>query len=322
VHREPALRELLEREFPVDGVAFPWATELSTVEAAIVARLIATGRPPVTRPFGGPHNGFAVLATSVLGIPIVRQTVWAPSPQRPVVRVTFDLAPGQGLEGVSGLERIRPLFDAALVEEPERGFVATGKPNPYGVAAQWTSGSTEVHLWTTYEPRDFLDGTTRMWASGSLQFQRDETALLAPYLEAKLRPQPWEDATTGVLDAIAAPGLTTSAPGRNIERPLSVHADQYVTPRWVAERIGLRHVAIWTHPGAGVWGYGDACLSRVLPIEVAGEFVLTRIRPARNEGYAVLAPTVTGPGPAGLDEAAAALRGRGAQVRVIEAEAD
>jgi hypothetical protein len=322
VHREPTLRELLEREFPVDGVAFPWATELSTVEAAIVARLVATGRAPVTRPFRGPNNGFAVLATSVLGIPIVRQTVWAPSRHRPVVRVTFDLAPGQGLEGVSGLERIRPLFDAALVEEPERWSVATGKPNPYGVTAQWTSGSTEVHLWTLYEPRDFLDGTTRMWASGSLQFERDESALLAPYLEAKLRPQPWDDATTGALEVIAAPGLTTGSPDRNIERPLSVHADQYVTPRWVAERIGLGHVAIWTHQGAGVWGFGDARLSRVLPIEVPGEFVLTRIRPARTEGHATLGPSVTSPGPAGLDEAAAALRGRGAQVRVIEGEVD
>lgn len=312
------LRELLEYGFPVDDEVFPWGTELMDVEAAVGRRAAAAGQPPVTRPFGGPHNGFAIPVAAAFGIPTVRLQVWAPAPTRPVVWIYFDLAPGHGSEGVPGLARLRPIFDAALDEQPERMLVASGKPNPYGVAAQWTSGSTLVHLWTRYQPSSFLDGNAHVWSSGSLRIERDERALLAPYLAAKQRPQPWEQ-SAGEFIAISAPGLRR---GGNVERALSTRDDEYVTPAWLAGRLGREQVAIWAHRGAGVWGFGDAALSRVMPLDRPSHFRHLRIRAARGPGYASLGPVVTAPGPSGLDRAAADLAGHGAHVEVTEADDD
>lgn len=312
------LREMLEREFPVDDLVFPWGTEVGTVEASLAPRLAAAGRPPVTRPFGdGSNHGFAVPVSAVLGIATVRQQVWAPAVRLPVATVTFDLATDHGLEGAAGLARIRPLFDRELDEEPERGFVATGKPNPYGVAAQWTSGSTQVHLFTLNEPHYFQDGRDRVWRAGTLRIERDQQALLQPYIDAKLRPQAW-DVPGGEVTVIDAPGLTTGTRGRNVERWVATNDEEYATPQWVADRLGPEQVAIWTHPGAGVWGFGDARISRVLPNGVTPAFVHRRVRAARGAGRSILPPSISSPGPTGLDAAADALRRRGAAVRVID----
>lgn len=313
------LRASLEREFPVDDLTFPWGTEVASVEAAIAQRLSAAGRPPVTRPFGSSYNGFAIPVTSVFSIPAVRQQVWAPAPTRPVAWVAFDLAAGHGLEGEAGLARLRPIFDGELDEEPERGLVATGKPNPYGVAVQWTSGSTRVHLWTLYEPRSFLDGSDRVWRAGTLRIEADEVALLAPYLDAKLRPQPWDEGP-GEVTVIDAPSLQTGTRGSRTDRAIATIVDEYITPRWVADRLGHDQVAIWVHASAGVWGFGDARLSRVLTTGATGPFRLRRVRPARGAGRAILAPVITAPGAAGLDAAAQVLAQHGADVRVVEGD--
>lgn len=77
-------------------------------------------------------------------------------------------------------------------------------------------------------------------------------------------------------------------------------------------------MAIWTHATAGLWGFGDVRLSRVIAAGAPARFAHHRCLKSRGEGHARIPAVVTAPGPAGLDAAAKALVRSDAQLSVEE----
>jgi hypothetical protein len=314
---------VLEHAFPVGNEVYPWGTTVEHVDRAWTATRAAAGLPAPFGTYQRSRHSIFVPLDSMFGIPVIGVQLWGRAPARPVVRVVYELAPDQGLEGEAGFARVRAVFDGELDEVPERWLAAHGTPTTHTVAGEWSSGSTKVHVGISYEARSWLvDEHNRLRSSGAIRFERDEQSLMQPYLDAKRETvHPW-DASPGEVEIIAAPGLRT---GRRGEGPdpgadswIATLDDGFDTPQWVADRLGPDQVAIWTHAGAGVWGFGDVRLSRVVAAAAPARFVHHRCLQSRGEGHAQIPPVVTAPGPAGLDAAAQALVRRGVQLSVQE----
>ena len=306
------LREAIESGFPVVDVWHPWGTTLGTVEDDCDRRWPGARFSTEGRPRNAGDHIARMRCTSVLGIPALTITVYAPMRVRPVVWVRYELAAGHGLEGAAGLASMRRQFDDALELLPP-GAAGIGPPPLDGCRADWTIGSVNVHLLTLAKPQSDRNRSY----SGSLHIVHDQVALLAPFAAAKRAATHEWAHTPGKVELIPVRGLVEMS-DESLESTLAVHDHYYPTPRWVASHISAGLVAIWDHPASRTWGIANSRATSVMANGALPEppFVHLRARPSRGRGWSSLAGQASVPGESGLDRLAERIVARGLPVRV------
>lgn len=283
--------------FFVDETELPWGRSLDEAEAQLAGR-------SWWEPYGGWPN-LRGACHSVYGLPAVACNLRAPASHKPILQVSYELAPPPGHHGPKAVAPdywVKPLTQLLGPPEHVQTYPGARHPGSVGYAARWTNGPLQVSLSVFGGIREDEQGGPA--AAGLFLDYLDLVALARPFVEAA-RMQ--SAALAAVADQVTqSQNFTTQraqhpfylddydrkAPAPDAEQRYQAaralyREGLYDTPALLASQLTPQQVLLWAVPGQNTWAVSRKWDTVLLVPSASLELVT--LRPACGSGNVTLA---------------------------------
>jgi hypothetical protein len=285
--------------FFIDEIELPWGLSLDEAAARLQGR-------PWWEPYGGWPN-LRGACHSVYGLPATACNLRAPASHKPILQVSYELAPPPGHSGPQAVAPdywVQPLTQLLGKPAHVQTYPGARHPGSVGYAARWMNGPLQVSLSVFGGIRADEEGGPA--AAGIFLDYLDLVALAGPFAEAaRGQSAALAEASGQVAQRLIFTMQQEQYPfyvGGDDERgPLSAEEARsryqagralyreglYDTPPLLAAPLSTSQVLLWAVPGPPRWAVStkwDTMLLTPAPPRLE----LVTLRPARGSGNVTL----------------------------------